>query len=589
MTVDETQSQGAEKHVKQQETLSEEQILADIARRQQESWPASVPREVTYELGEIPLSEYVRQRARLTPDAIAIVFYGYEMTFADLDRQSDGVAAYLLANGMAKGDRVAVMMQNCPQFIAAFYGILKAGGVHVPVNPMFQEAELIYELEDSGAEVMFALDSVAGLIAKVQDRTPLRMVVTTSIDEFVPDEPSMPVPAGFTDAAPPVHGMGRWADVLSTPLPDSWPQIDLDALAALNYTGGTTGMPKGCEHTQRHMLYTAAASKSSRFFGENEGAATVSFLPVFWIAGENVAVLNPVYSGTTCVLLTRWDPLAVLTGIDRYRVGVTIGTVDNYIELMDHPRFGEFDLSSVTAPMAMSFVTKMGPEFRDRWRDLVGEHSVLHEAAYGMTETHTSDSFVHGFQDGNYDLDQRPVFCGLPMPGTAFKIADFETGTALPVGAEGEICVKTPSLLTSYWNKPEATAAALRNGWLHTGDIGQIGEDGCLHFLGRSKEMLKVNGMSVFPSEIEVLLSKHPDIEAAAVIGTPDPKRGEMPVAFLLLAEGVAADPEAIRTWCKDNMATYKVPLIEIVDKMPLTDTGKIKKHVLAERYNAPA
>jgi len=212
---------------------------------------------------------------------------------------------------------------------------------------------------------------------------------------------------------------------------------------------------------------------------------------------------------------------------------------------------------------------------------------VLHEAAYGMTETHTSDSFVHGFQDDNYDLDQRPVFCGLPVPGTAFKIADFETGATLPVGAEGEICVKTPSLLTGYWNKPEATAAALRNGWLHTGDIGQIGEDGCLHFLGRSKEMLKVNGMSVFPSEIEVLLSKHPDIEAAAVIGTPDARRGELPVAFILLAEGATSDPEAIRAWCKDNMATYKVPLIEIVESMPLTDTGKIKKHVLSERYHA--
>lgn len=569
--------------------LTEEQILTDIRERQEKSWPSSVPKEIAYDLGEVPLTDYLRMRAKRNPDDAVIVFYGYEMTFAELDRLSDQVAAYLLDRGVGRGDRVAVMMQNCPQFIVAFYGILKAGAVHVPVNPMFQEAELIYELEDSGAEIIFVFDSLAGLVERVIDRSPLHQVVTTSVSEYVPAEPTIPLPHGFSDEHPALAHADTWADVLAAKLPEEWPEVGLDDLAALNYTGGTTGMPKGCEHTQRHMLYTAAVTKSSRFFGmSTDNLVMLSFLPVFWIAGENTGVIYPIYAGVPCVLLTRWDPVAVMTGVDRYKANVTVGTVDNYIELIDHPDFHKYDLKSITLPAAMSFVTKLGPEFRARWRKLVGEQSVLREGSYGMTETHTNDSFIGGFQDDDYDLHARPVFCGLPMPETAFKICDFDTGEVLPVGSEGEICVKTPSLLTRYWNKPAATDAALRNGWLHTGDIGQIGEDGCLHFLGRSKEMLKVNGMSVFPSELEVLLSKHPDIEATAVIGIPDPKRGESPLAFVVISKNAKSspDPESLRAWCKENMATYKVPQIQIVDEMPLTATGKIKKHVLTERFN---
>ena len=569
-------------------SLTEEQILADVRARQTKSWPTGVPTEVSYELGEVPLTTYLRLRAKQNSDDVAIIFYGFELTFAELDRLSDQVAAYLLEKGIGRGDRVAVMMQNCPQFIAAFYGILKIGAVHVPVNPMFQEAELVYELEDSGAELIFVLDSLAPLVSRVIDRSPLRAVVTTSLDEYVPSAPTIPLPPRLTDKFPAMAHADTWVDVLAAKLPEEWPETDLDDLAALNYTGGTTSMPKGCEHTQRHMVYTAASTYSSRFFGESSDkpAVTVSFLPVFWIAGENIGVIYPVYTGSTCILLTRWDPLAVLTAVDRYKVTVTAGTVDNYIELMEHPKVHDYDLSSISMPGTMSFVTKMSSEFRQRWSELVGDHSVLRESSYGMTETHTNDTFIGGFQEDDYDLQARPIFCGLPVPGTEFKSCDFVTGETLPVGAEGEICVRSPSLLTGYWNKPEANDAALRNGWLHTGDIGQIDEDGCLHFLGRSKEMLKVNGMSVFPTEIEVLLSKHPDVVSAAVIGIPDAKRGEQPLAFIVVSESAKGSIEAdsIRAWCRENMATYKVPNIQIVDEMPLTATGKIKKHVLTDR-----
>ncbi len=568
-------------------SLTEEQIAEDIRRRQRDVWPTEVPQEFGYELGERPLTEYLRERARISPNDPVLVFYGYEMTFGELDEISDRVGAYLLQQGIRRGDRVAVMMQNCPQFIAAFYGILKIGAVHVPVNPMFQESELVYELEDCGAELIFVLDDLAPLVSRVLDRTALRAMVTTSLTEYLPAKPSIPTPSGMANHHPATSHAARWRDVMRAALPEEWPQTHLDDLAALNYTGGTTGLPKGCEHTQRHMLYTAAATQNSRFTGgQHEQPVMVSFLPVFWIAGENSCVIYPVYTGRPCVLLTRWDPVAVMTAVHRYKATAVTGTVDNYIEILEHDRFDEFDLSSLTAPAAMSFVTRLNSDVRARWRNAVHVDSVLREGSYGMTETHTSDSFIRGFQEDDYDLNSRPVFCGLPMPGTVFKICDFGTGKTLPVGLEGEICVKSPSLLTGYWNKPDATRAALKDGWLHTGDIGQIGEDGCLRFLGRSKEMLKVNGMSVFPSEIEVLLSKHPAIESAAVIGIPDVKRGESPLAFVLIDEAAGADVDerSIEAWCRENMAKYKVPGIEIVSEMPLTATGKIKKHVLRER-----
>jgi acyl-CoA synthetase (AMP-forming)/AMP-acid ligase II len=204
------------------------------------------------------------------------------------------------------------------------------------------------------------------------------------------------------------------------------------------------------------------------------------------------------------------------------------------------------------------------------------------EAAWGMTETHTCDTFTTGQQADDFDLKSQPIFVGLPVPGTEFKITSFETDELLPLGAEGEIVVRSPSLLKSYWNKPEATAASLRDGWFHTGDIGLLDDAGFLHFLGRRKEMLKVNGMSVFPAEIEALLGQHPAVAGSGVIGRADEARGQAPVAFVLAKEGAGLTEAALAAWCRQNMATYKVPAIHIVDQLPMTATGKVKKEELA-------
>ncbi|MBW2085732.1 MAG: AMP-binding protein, partial [Deltaproteobacteria bacterium] len=235
---------------------------------------------------------------------------------------------------------------------------------------------------------------------------------------------------------------------------------------------------------------------------------------------------------------------------------------------------------------ASSFVKKLTVKYRWQWKELTG--ATLRESSYGMTETHTVDTFTGGMQTDDMDLKSQPVFCGLPMPGTQFKIIDFETGELVPLGKEGEIVIRTPSLMKSYWNKPEETKKALRQGWLYTGDIGMLDEEGYLHFLGRRKEMLKMKGMSIFPSEIETLLGQHPAIAGSGVIGKPDPEKGQVPVAFIKLSadyQGKITEEE-LTNWCRNNMATYKVPIIKIVEDLPLTATGKVKKEELKKELD---
>ena len=562
--------------------ISEADHLTRLRALWDRAWPEGLPREAQHPFGEIALTECLREWARRSPDKAAFIWYGAEISFAQLDADSDRFAAMLQGLGLAPGDRVAVFLPNCPQFVTAFFGILKAGCVHVPVNPLFREAELDYELNDAGAEVLIALDRLMPLVRAVRDRTPVRRVLVTSLAEVLPEAPTFPIPDSLQGPAEPCPDAEPLAEALAAaPARPAAVAIDLDAPAALNYTGGTTGMPKGCVHTQRDMIYTAATTVPIGL-GATEDDVGICFYPVFWIAGEDLGLIFPVFAGMTMVLMGRWDPVGFMAAVERHKVTVASLLVDNAVEVMEHPRAGDFDLSSLDKVRVSSFVKKLNPEFRARWRDLTG--SVMIEAAWGMTETHTCDTFTTGMQAGDHDLISQPVFVGLPVPGTEFKICDFETGAILPLGAEGEICVRSPSNLKAYWNKPEATAQALRGGWLHTGDIGVLDEDGCLHFLGRRKEMLKVNGMSVFPAELEALLGRHPAVLGSGVIGREDAAKGQVPVAFIRLdpVRGAAETAETLAAWCRANMAVYKAPEVRIVDELPMTATGKVKKEELA-------
>jgi long-chain acyl-CoA synthetase len=330
------------------------------------------------------------------------------------------------------------------------------------------------------------------------------------------------------------------------------------------------------------MIYSAAKACRTNTPMEH-GDTCANFYPLFWIAGEDVGLLFPIFTATTCVLFARWDALGYMAAVERYKVNRSVLLVDNAVELMDHPRACEFNLTSLETTGVSSFVKKLNPDYRARWRELTG--ATMFELSYGMTETHTCDSFTRGLQGEDFDLSLQPILCGLPVPGTEFKICDFETHVLLALDQEGEICVRSPSTLKSYWQRPDATDESLVNGWLRTGDIGVIDSLGLLHFLGRRKEMLKIKGMSVFPAEIEALLGRHPAIIGSGVIGRPDAERGQVPVAFVCLHPEKAAELSAddIAAWCKDTMATYKLPEIRIIKALPMTATGKVKKGELEE------
>jgi len=561
--------------------ITERDYLEQLHALWDKAWPKGISRTPYYPHGEVALTEYLRAWAKQRPQRPAVIFYGHVTTYADLDQQSDRFAALLQAKGVRKGDRVAVFLPNCPQFHIVFFGILKLGAIHVPVSPLSRAFELAYELNDTDAEVIVALDQLAATVEQVRGETKLREVIVTSFADVLPAKPSIPVPDSITGPRLAVPGATDLLPALvAMPAPMPLPPAGLDDVAALNYTGGTTGMPKGCVHTQRDMVYTAAANQGISVTS-SEDSIFLSFFPEFWIAGENFGLIFPLFTGATLVLLARWDAVSTLAAIDKYKVNITAMPVDGAVELMDHPRFKDFDLSSLTQVRVVSFVKKLNPDYRKRWKDLTG--TILTEAAYGMTETHTSNTFTAGFQGDDFDLISQPIFVGLPVPGAEFKITDFQTGELVPFGGEGEIRVRTPSLLKSYWNKPEATAESLVDGWLRTGDIGCIDTDGFIHFLGRRKEMLKVKGMSVFPPEIEALLGQHPAVLGSGVVGREDPDKGQMPVAFIQLKPEVigTVKPEDIRAWCAERMAVYKVPEVRIIEALPMTATGKVKKQEL--------
>ncbi len=555
--------------------------LEQLASLQASAWPADTSRQPHYPHGEQPLSEYLRSWARLQPEAPALDFYGHSLSYAELDSLSDRCAALFSELGVQPGDRIALFMPNCPQLHIAFYGLLKCGAVYAPVSPLSKSLELSYQLKDSGARIILCFDQLLPVVRAVRDECNLEHVLATSLSELRPSTPSVPVPelllapkvaaADFIDFYPALHEC-------NAAVPQHIPR--LDDIAALNYTGGTTGLPKGCVHTHGDMLYTCASFLPVAL-DLGRDSVMLNFLPEFWIAGENAGLLFPVFAGCRLVLLARWDTVSFMSAVQQYRVTHCGLLVDSAAEVLDHPDVSNYDLSSLRRTGSISFIKKLTRDYRARWRELTG--CTLFEFSFGMTETHTCDTFTYGLQDDDFDLTCAPTFVGLPVPGTEFKVCDFATGALLPLGSEGELCVRSPSLLHGYWQRPEESAAALRDGWLHTGDLGQITEQGFIRYLGRRKEMLKVNGMSVFPSELEAMLGQHPCLLASAVIGRADAVSGQRPVAFVVLKAGSEATAEDLINWCKEVMAAYKVPEVRIVDALPMTATGKVKKNELEQ------
>lgn len=563
--------------------MDENAYLEELDRLWKKNWPKGIPTEIEYSLGKVPIFHYLKDHAENTPEKTCIIFYGKKISYSEINDLSDRFAAYLSSKGLKKGDRVAVFFLNCPQFFIAFYGILKLGCIYVPVNPLFKEHEFIHEMNDATPKIIVCLDILYPLVLSTKDETRFEEIITTRLSDFLPDEPALPLPDLFHMPRQECPGTSDFMAILEN-RPPQYPdnRVTIDDIAAINYTGGTTGLPKGCVHTHWNMLCTGAAGAINLFREDPDTAndVAIAILPSFWIAGELLLII-PIIKGTTIVYLTRWDAATALMAIDRYKAGTISGTTDMIVEMMDHPDFHQYDMSSLKSTLVSSFVKKLNIEYRRRWKDLTG--AVMRESSYGMTETHTLDTFTNGMQEDDMDLKSQPVFVGMPMPGTRFKIIDFKTGALMPLGREGEIVINTPTLMASYWQNPKMTEEQIKDGWYKTGDIGMIDENGYLHYMGRNKEMIKVKGMSVFPSEIEIILGRHPAIEGSGVVPMIHPDKGEIPVAFVKLKDQFIGKitAEELSAWSRENMAVYKVPQIRLVDQLPLSVTGKVLKEEL--------
>ncbi len=529
----------------------------------------------TYRQGEKPLHEYLREHARAQPGKPAFVWYGTRITYAELDAWSDAFAARLQALGVRPGDRVALFLGNCPQYVVAHFGIQKAGAIVGPCGPLFKAMELEYQLKDLGAEVIVAADHLLPVLDQVRGNTAVRHVFATGYADLLPVQPEITVPPELQAPAP-ARGEGVH-DFVAAMRSGEAPRavsVALDDVALLTYTSGTTGLPKGAMLSFGNALCKSAAAADCN--GVRGDDVLLAIAPLYHIAGMLMGINVTVYTGATTVLMHRFDPLAAVQAIDRYRVSWWYSIAPMNVAVMQLPQAKDHDLSSLKVNASTSFGITLTEALASQWRAFTG-HAELFEAAYGLSETHTMDTYMprERIRWGTH---------GVPAPGVEIRIVDPQTGADLPPGAQGEIVLRSGGVFKGYWNKPEATAATLRDGWVHTGDMGVVDADGYLTFQGRFKEMIKVSGYSVFPEEVEALLIRHPAVAQAAVIGVPDERRGEAVKAVIVRKPGAEASADEIIAWSREHMSAYKVPRqVAFRDSLPATGAGKVLRRLLKD------
>jgi acyl-CoA synthetase (AMP-forming)/AMP-acid ligase II len=536
-------------------------------------WPPGVD-EGRIRLPEEPLPVILKRHAQQRPQKPALVFYGREVSFAELDEASDRFAGWLRARGLAPGDRVALFLENCPQFAIAYYGALKAGGVCVCLNPMHKAVELQHEFEDSGARVLVTSDQGYGVVEPIRDKTPLEAVVVTAYRDYLPAEPALPVPPSFLEPARPCPDTVGFRDIvnegprLRAPHPRA-----LEDTALIQYTSGTTGVPKGAELTHRNLVVNCELQRV--YIGLSEQDVPLGVLPWFHITGMECQMNMMAYTGATLVALGRFELETVLRAIQQYRCTLTTLIATINVAIVNFPRLRDYDLSSLRA--CFSGGAPVPAEIARRWEAVTGYPLI---EGYGLSET-TAPTHVNPPHRPKYGT------VGVPLPFVDARVVSLEDGiTELGPGESGEIVVRGPMVMRGYWRRPDATAEAIREGWFYTGDIGRMDEEGYFVVEERKKDMIKASGYSVFPAEVEALMYRHPAVAEVGVVGVPDPYRGEDVMAFVVLrpeARGHVTE-QALVDWCRNEMAVYKAPRrIRFVEALPKTASGKILKRALRE------
>ena len=555
-------------------------------------WPTGVPRTIDYP--HIPVERMLRQSAEDQPDTAATSFYGAELTYRELDDLVDRFAAALRKLGVRPGDRVGLIIPNSPPYVIAFFGIQRVGGIVVQTNPLYTPRELATLYADAGATVVVCLDLFLANVLKAKPATPIRHVVVADLKDFLPAPLSTFYPirrrsdlkkAGhWPFEVPREPWIHRFRELLKTPgESERTPQaIDPDAVAVLQYTGGTTGTPKGAMLTHRSLVANAyqCASWVPRTTSGQE--RTLVAIPMFHIYGLMVGLLVSVRLAATMLLVPDpRDLKRLFKVIDRERPTLFPAVPTLYVALLGHPRLAQVNMRGIRA--CLSGAAPLPVEVRRRWEALTGGRLV---EGYGLTEAATVVTANPLTEDG---LVKEGV--GIPFPDTDVRIVDLEAGVRdVPLGEAGELLVRGPQLMKGYWNQPEETAATLRDGWLHTGDIATMDADGYLYIVERKKDLIIASGFNVYPREVEEVLYMHPAVAEAAAVGVPDAYRGESVKAFVVLKPGGTATDREITAFCRERLAAFKVPRqVEFRTDLPKSPIGKILRRTLRDEERAKA
>jgi long-chain acyl-CoA synthetase len=539
-----------------------------------------VPEHIDYPETTMPAA--LEETARKYPNHTALIFKGTEITYREYNEAVDRFAAALQGLGVKKGDRVAVHLLNCPQFPIAYYAVLRIGGIVVPCNPVYTAREMRHQLKDSGAEVIVTLSLMYPLIKQIRAETKLRHVIVANIKTYLPT--LLRILFTLFKEKKGGHRVDisgdantHWfTDMLAKgPAKPQPMEITWDDTAVLMYTGGTTGVSKGAQLTHQNILVNAYQCK---VWLDAEEAEEVSLtaLPLYHSFAMTTCMNLDTLIGAAMLLIPDPRDLEdVLKNITKHKPTVYPGVPAMYVAINNHPDLSKYDVSSIKA--CVSGAAPLPVEVQKRFQELTGARLV---EGYGLSEaspvTHANP--IYG--------DNRVGTIGVPWPDTEVKIVDVETGEqVLGVGETGELCIRGPQVMKGYWNMPEETTNTLREGWLYTGDIAVMDEDGYFKIVDRKKDMiLGAGGFNIYPREIEDVLYEHPKVLEAAAAGVPVAGKGERVKAYVVLKEGETATEEEIIAFCRENLAPYKVPkFVEFRDDLPKTIVGKILRRALVE------
>ena len=563
-----------------------------MERRWLTHYEEGVPAEA--KIPEYPVSQNLINAAEKYPHNTALIFGNVVDKLGDalMDTKMDyktlldltyRFAAALQQLGVQKGDRVAIHLPNCPQFVIAYYATMMVGGILVPCNPQYVARELKHQLNDSGAETIITLSLTYPVVKQIRAETSLKHVIVTNIKAYFPGL----LKFLFTVAVEKKEGHYQdisgdaetywFQDVLaSAPARPTPVGIEMEDTAVLMYTGGTTGVSKGAQLTHRNVQANAAQVRAW-FPRLVEGQETIlTALPLFHSYGMSTCLnLGTLLAGSILLIANPRVLIHILKSIDKHQPTVYPAVPAMYVAINNYPEIDKFDVSSIKA--CISGAAPLPVEVQQKFQELTGGRLV---EGYGLSEatpvTHANP--IYG--------ENRIGTIGLPFPSTEARIVDTETGKQeLPAGEVGELTVRGPQVMKGYWQMPTETGNVLREGWLYTGDIARMDGDGYFQIVDRKKDMiLGAGGYNIYPREIEEVLYQHPKVKSAAAVGVPIPGKGERVKAFVVLKEGQTATEEEILEFCRENMAPYKVPkFVDFRDELPMTMVGKVLRRVLLE------